>query len=175
MCGRRALAQSYDLFSSSWRPGRLCRSARRSTYVFADFHSGYISVDGWLESMMRLSALLRVALIVPSIFLGAELLSACAVSSTANTTVAPATIGLVTGTAEPCIAVSVAAEKPVTVTLRKGSQMVTSQSVRYPHRFLLSAQPGRYELYSSATTSRPHSIRIRAGLTTHVNLTAACK
>lgn len=125
--------------------------------------------------MRRSLPLLRVALTVLSIFVGAQLLAGCALSSATDTTVVPATIGSVTGTAEPCIAVSIGAERPVKVSLRKGSQLITSQSVRYPQRFLLSAQPGRYALYSSAATSRPRSIRIRAGLTTHINLTTACK
>src|SRR5580700_11375353 len=90
----RQLRSSID----SSRQRKVGASGRRSICVVADYHSGYISVDDWLESMRRLSPLLRVALIVPSIFLGAELLSGCAVSSTPNTTVAPATIGLVTGT-----------------------------------------------------------------------------
>jgi hypothetical protein len=127
------------------------------------------------EIMNRLAKPIRVAMIAIFIVIAAEALSGCVMTSFSDTTVVPATVGEVTGTAYPCIGVGVGAGIPVTVTLRQGSHVITSQSVRYPHPFLLSAQPGRYELSSSASTSRPRSILIRAGLTTRVKLPTACK
>jgi hypothetical protein len=118
---------------------------------------------------------IRVATIALFLVVAAAALSGCVTTSSSETTVIPSTIGEVTGTAYPCIGVGVGTGIPVTVTLREGSRMFTSQTVRYSHVFLLSAQPGRYELSSNASTSRPRSILIRKGLTTHADLPTACK
>ena len=125
--------------------------------------------------MNRMAKPIRVTMIAICMATTAGTLSGCVTASTSETTVVPVTIGLVTGTAYPCVGVGVAVGIPVTVTLSQGSRKITSQSIRYPHPFLLSASPGRYELSSSASTSRPHSILIRAGLTTRVELPTACK
>jgi hypothetical protein len=125
--------------------------------------------------MKRLAKPIRVTMIALCFATSAGILSGCGTASTSVTTIVPVTIGMVTGTAYPCIGVDVGAGIPVTVTLSQGSRKITSQSVRYPHPFLLSAPPGRYRLSSSASTSRPHSILIQAGLTTHADLPTACK
>jgi hypothetical protein len=125
--------------------------------------------------MKRLAKPIRVTMIAICVATSAGVLSGCVTASTSVTTVVPVTIGLVTGTAYPCVGVGGGAGIAVTVTLSQGSRQITSQSVRYPHQFLLSAPPGRYELSSNASTSRPHSILIRVGSTIRVELPTACK
>lgn len=101
-------------------------------------------------------------------------LSGCVIASSSGPT-KTAALGHVTGLAYPCVGISAVMGTPVTVTLRIGSHVVASQTVRYPHLFRFSARPGRYVLSSSAQTSRPHAAVIRAESTIRIDLNTSCK
>jgi hypothetical protein len=115
----------------------------------------------------HLASRFRVATVLICALLAAETLSGCVSTS-------PFITGIVTGTAHPCVGVGVGTGVPVQVNLTKNFRLIKSEIVRYPHQFLISAPPDRYDLSSTAGTSRFRIIRIQAGTTLHINFPTAC-
>jgi hypothetical protein len=88
-------------------------------------------------------------------------------------------LGEVTGIASLCVGFTTLAgfeALPVRVTLAKGPQVVTEETVTGDHRFLLAVPPGRY-LLTSDQYQRPmrFSVVLRAVQTLQVNLPVHCK
>jgi hypothetical protein len=91
----------------------------------------------------------------------------------------PVPLGEVTGIASPCVGVTTLASYellPVHVTLIRGDEVVSSETVTGDHRFLLAAVPGRYLLMSDQY-QRPtaYSVVLHALQTVQVNLPVACR
>ena len=88
-------------------------------------------------------------------------------------------MGEVSGLASPCVGFATLAAveaDPVRVTLSRGSQVVTSETVTGDHRFLLAAPPGRYVITSDQYQRPTRFAVVIHGLeTAHLNLPVACK
>jgi len=98
------------------------------------------------------------------------LLAACGVSPAAVS-------GVLTGVATPCAGAVTHyqyAEVPIRVTITKGSQTVTSQTVRGTHTYRFVLPQGVY-FVSSDQAGVALGVPVRAGETVHFNLLAHCK
>ena len=98
------------------------------------------------------------------------LLSACGRAPAAES-------GVLTGVATPCAGVLTQyqyAKVPIRVTIAKGSQTITSQTVHGKHTYRFVLPHGVY-FVSSDQSGVTFGVPVRAGQTAHVNLLAHCK